>query len=47
MDRPSRFYFLSYEREQEVHKCIHPKHFRVSGIKITNVMTKETPQILL
>ena len=47
MDRPSRFYFLSYEREQEVHKCIHPKHFRVSGIKISNVVTKETSQILL
>ena len=28
------------------HKCIPPKHFRVSGIKISNV-TKETSQILL
>ena len=28
------------------HKCIHPKHFRVSGIKISNV-TNETSQILL
>ena len=40
-------YFLPYEREQEVHKCIHPKHFRVSSIKISNVVTKETSQILL
>ena len=32
------------------HKCIHQKHFRVSAIKISNVVTKETsksPQILL
>ena len=34
-------YFLFYEREQEVHKCIHPKHFQVSGIKISNVVTKK------
>ena len=40
-------YFLPYEREQEVHKCIHPKHFRVSGIKIGKVATKGTSQILL
>ena len=40
-------YFLAYEREQEVHKCIHPKYFRVSGIKISNVVTEETSQILL
>ena len=40
-------YFLSYEREQEVHKCSHPQHFRVSSIKISNVVTKETSQILL
>ena len=39
-------YFLSDEKEREVHKCIHPKHFRVSGIKISNVVTKETSQIL-
>ena len=38
--------FLPYEREQEVHKCIHPKHFRVSDITSSNV-TKETSQILL
>ena len=35
-------YFVSYEREQEVHKGIHPKHFRINGIKISNVVTKET-----
>ena len=42
-------YFLPYEREQEVQKCIHPKHFQVSlsGIKISNVVTKETSQIVL
>ena len=39
-------YFLPYEREQEVHKCIYPKHFRASGIKISNVMTKETSQMI-
>ena len=38
-------YFLPYGKEQEVHKCIHPKHFRVSGIKISTVVTKETSQI--
>ena len=40
-------YFLPYEREQEIHKRIHPKHFLVSDIKISNVVTKETSQILL
>ena len=40
-------YFLPYGKEQEVHKCINPKHFRVSSIKISNVVTKETAQILL
>ena len=39
-------YFLPYGKEQEVHKCIHSKHFRVSSIKISNV-TKETSEILL
>ena len=34
--------FLPYGKEQEVHKCIDPKHFRVSGIKISNGVTKET-----
>ena len=49
MDLLSGLFIFSpaYEREQEVHKCIHPKHFRVSGIKISNVMTKETSKILL
>ena len=43
MDLLSRLVFFSLnEREQEVHKYIHPKHFRVRGIKITNVVTKET-----
>ena len=40
-------YFLHCEREQEVRKCIDPKHIRDSGIKISNVVTKETSQILL
>ena len=41
-------YFLPYGKEC-VHpkQCVHPKHFRVSGIKISNVVTKETSQILL
>ena len=31
MDLLSRFFIFSpYEREQEIHKCIHPKHFRVN-----------------
>ena len=34
------------ENKKFSHKCIHPKHFRVSGIKISDV-TKETSQILL
>ena len=40
-------YFLPHEREQEVHKCTPPKHFRVGGIKVSYVLTKETSQILL
>ena len=28
-------------------RLFNPKHFRVSGIKISNVVTKETSQILL
>ena len=40
-------YFPPTEKKKEVHKCIHPKHFRVSGIKISNVVTKETSQVLL
>ena len=40
-------YSLPYEREQEVQSQMYSlKHFRVSGIKISNV-TKETSQILL
>ena len=34
-------YFLPYEREQEAYKYIPSKHFRVSGIKISNVVTKK------
>ena len=38
-------YFLPYEREKMYHQL---KHFRVSGIKISNVVrTKENSQILL
>ena len=41
-------YFLPYEREHEVQSQMYsPKDFRVSGIKISNVVTKETSQILL
>ena len=49
MDLLTRLFIFSvyYERQQEVHKCIDLKHLRVSGIKISNVMTKETSQILL
>ena len=47
MDLLRRLFIFSSMREQEVHKCINPKHFRVSGIKISNVETKETSQILL
>ena len=40
MDLLNRLYsFLPYEIE-------HPKHFRVSGIKMSNVVTKETSQII-
>ena len=39
--------FSPLQKRQEVHKCIHLKHFRVSGIKISNVLTKETSQISL
>ena len=38
----SLFIFSPTEKEQEVHKCIDPKHFRVSGIKISDGVTKET-----
>ena len=48
MDLFTRLFIFSvyYDKQQEVHKCIHPTHSRVSGIKISNV-TKETSQILL
>ena len=42
------FIFLPMrENKKFSHKYTHPKHFRVSGIKISNVVTKETSQILL
>ena len=49
MDLLSRlFIFLPMkENKQFSHKCIHPKHFQVSSTKISNVMTKETSQILM
>ena len=49
MDLLSRLFIFSPMKEniQEVHKFVHPKHFRVSGIKISNVVRKETSQILL
>ena len=51
MDLLSRLFILTIfspikENKKFSHKCIHPKHFRVSGIKISNV-TKETSQIYL
>ena len=39
--------FSTLRKRTSVHKCINPKHFQVSGIKISNVVTKETSQILL
>ena len=51
MDLLSRLFMFSPMKENKKFshncKCIHPKHFRVSGIKISNVATKETSQILL
>ena len=49
MDLLSRLFILTIfspmkENKKFSHKCIHPKHFRVSGIKISNV-TKETLKI--
>ena len=51
MDLLSRLFILTIfspmkENKKFSHKCIHPKHFRVSAIKISDV-TKETSQILL
>ena len=50
MDLLSRLFILTIfspmkENKKLSHKCIHPKHFRVSGIKISNV-AKETSQLL-
>ena len=47
MDLLSRLFIYSpmKENKQFSHKCIHPKHFQVSGIKISDVVTKETSQI--
>ena len=49
MDLFSRLFIFLPMRENRKfsHKCTHPKHFRVSEIKISNVVTKETSQILL
>ena len=49
MDLLSRLFIFSHMKENKrfSHKCIHLKHFRVSGIEISNVATKETSQILL
>ena len=49
MDLLSRLFIFSpmNDNKKFSHKCIHPKHFRVSGIKFGNVVTKETSQILL
>ena len=49
MDLLSRLFIFSPMKENKKfnHKCIHPKHFQVSSIKISNVVTKETSQILL
>ena len=47
MDLLSGLFILTiFSSMKENKKCIHPKHFGVSGIKISNV-TKETSQILL
>ena len=51
MDLLSRLFILTIfspmkENKKFSHKCIHLKHFQVSGIKICNV-TKETSQIYL
>ena len=50
MDLLSRLFIFSSMKENKKFssKCIHPKQFLViSGIKISNVVTKETSQILL
>ena len=48
MDLLSRLFIFSPMKEnKKFTNGIHPKHFRVSSIKISNVVTKETSQILL
>ena len=49
MDLLSRLFIFSPMKENKKfsHKCIHRIHFRVRGIKSSNVVTKETSQILL
>ena len=49
MDLLSRLFIFSpmIENKEFSHKCIHLKHFRVTDVKISNVGTKETSQILL
>ena len=49
MDLLSRLFIFSPMKENEkfVNKCIHPKHFQVSEIKSSNVVTKENSQLLL
>ena len=41
------YFSLTKGNKKFSHKCIHPKHFRVSGIKISNVVTIKTSQMLL
>ena len=49
MDLLSRLFIFSPMKGNKKfsHKCIHLKHFRASGIKISIDVTKETSQILL
>ena len=49
MDLLSHLFIFSPMKENKkfTNTCIHPKHFQVKGIKISNVVTKETSQILL
>ena len=49
MDLLSHLFIFSPMKENKKfsEKCIQPNHFRVSGIKISNVVTKETSFILL
>ena len=41
------FIFSPTEKNKKFKNVFTPKHFRVSGIKISNVVTKETSKILL